>query len=182
MKRIKQPGKLVTGSFAALICSLITSTSFGQEPGSRQTREFVQASAQSDQFEILEGYTALAESSDPNVRAFTQDMIETHQQTTDTLLRAAARAGLSPPNPGISGDQSMMLAALQSARGANFDKTFIRQQALAHQSALVTRQIYAASGDDTTIKQTAVAAMPIISSHLQMAARIEAKIGLRPRE
>jgi putative membrane protein len=162
MKRIEHRWKLVSGSFAILMCCPITGTAFGQERGSRQTREFVQAAAQSDQFEILESDTALAQSTNPEVRAFAQAMIEAHQQTKDVLLRAAATAGLAPPNPGISGDQSMLLAALQSARGSNFDDTYIRQQTLAHRSALAVQQAYVASGDDTTIKQTATVALPII--------------------
>jgi putative membrane protein len=148
-----------------------------QESGSRQTREFVQAAAQSDQFEIMEAHTALAQATDPQVRAFAQQMIPAHQQTSASLTQAVTSAGLQLPKPGLGGDQSAFLAALQSQRGADFDKTYVRQQILAHRAALVVEQGYAASGDDPAIKQAAAATVPIITAHLQMAEQMLASMG-----
>ena len=149
-----------------------------QDPGSRQTREFVQAAAQSDQFEIMEAHTALAQTTDPQVRAFAKQMIAVHQQTSASLMQAATSAGLKPPKPGLGGDQSAFLAALQSQRGADFDKTYVRQQMLAHHAALAVEQVYAASGDDPAIKQAAAATVPIITAHLQMAEQMMAGMGM----
>jgi putative membrane protein len=165
------------GSSVLLTYLPLVNTAAAQEPGSRQTREFVQAAAQSDQFEILEATTALAQSADPDIRAFAQQMIQAHQQTSDTLKQAVMRAGLEPPKPGVGGDQSEFLAALQSARGPDFDKTYVRQQALAHRSALALEQGYAASGDEPTIRQVAVSTVPIVSAHLQMADQLKSKLG-----
>lgn len=148
-----------------------------QQRGSRQTRDFVQAAAQSDEFEIMEATTALAESQDPQVRAFAQEMIQAHQQTTATLKRAVTTVGLEQPKPGLGGDQSMFLAALQSQRGRDFDKTYVKQQVLAHYAALATEQGYASSGNNPTIRQTAASTIPIITSHLQMAERMLEKSG-----
>jgi putative membrane protein len=145
-----------------------------QEPGSRPTRDFVQASAQSDQFEIMEGVTVLAQSEDPQIRAFATQMIHDHQATTQSLIAAAARDGLMPPKPGLSGDQSQFLAALQSLRGRDFDAAYARQQVLAHHAALVTQQQYASSGDAPSVRQTAMSAVPVISTHLGMAEQLSA--------
>ena len=123
---------------------------------------------------MLEATTALAQSSDPQVRDFARQMIEAHRRTTAGLMQAVGQAGLTPPSPGISGDQSMFLAALQSARGADFDRTYMRQQMLVHRAALATQQQYVASGDDPIIRQAATAAVPIVSRHLQMAEQMRA--------
>jgi putative membrane protein len=104
-------------------------------------------------------------------------MISAHQQTSAGLIQAVTSAGLQPPKPGVGGDQSAFLAALQSQRGADFDKTYIRQQVLAHRAALVVEQDYAASGDNPTIKQAAAATVPIISAHLHMAEQMLASMG-----
>ena len=151
----------------------IAAPALAQEPGSRQTREFVQAAAQSDEFEIMEATTALAESRDPQVRAFATMMIDAHRQTSDRLLEAVAKAGLAPPKPGLNNDQAEFLAALQSQRGADFDRVYRRQQLMAHHAALVTQQVYAAGGDQAAIKQAAAATVPIVSSHLQMAEQMQ---------
>jgi putative membrane protein len=143
--------------------------------GSRQTREFVQAAEQSDQFEILEATTALAQSQDTEVRDFARQMIEAHQRSSAQIRQVATGAGLEPPLPGISGDQSMFLAALQSARGADFDTIYIRQQILAHRAALAVERDYAQAGDDAAVRGVASGMVSVISSHLDMAERIMAK-------
>ena len=150
---------------------------YAQEPGSRQTREFVQAAGQSDKFEILEAQTALAQSSDPQIRAFAQQMIQDHSATSRALRDAAARAGLAPPPEGISTDQAAMLNSLQSQRGRDFDRVYARQQAVAHHSALVVERKYAAEGDQPAIRRVAASASPTIASHLAMAEQMQMRLG-----
>jgi putative membrane protein len=162
---------------AAAIAACVALPAAAEEPGSRQTREFVQAAAQSDQFEIMEAHTALAQSTDPRVRTFAQKMVQAHQQTGASLMQAATEAGLEAPKPGLGGDESAFLAALQSQRGTDFDKTYVRQQILAHHAALVVEQGYATSGDDPTVRKVAVSTVPIIISHLQMAEQMQAVVG-----
>jgi putative membrane protein len=166
------------GSLLAFAASaLLATAATAQEPGSRQTRDFVQAAAESDTFEIMEGQTALAQSSDPGVRHFAQQMIDAHRQTTQTLLQAVAKAGLQPPHPGMSGDQAMFLASLQSQRGADFDHAYLRQQRLAHSAALAMESGYARTGDDGTIRQLAASSVPIITAHLNMAEQMAKESG-----
>jgi putative membrane protein len=141
------------------------------------TREFVTAAAQSDEFERMEATTALAQSQDPDVRAFATKMLAAHAETSRTLMDATSSAGLMPPQPGLSGDQSAFLAALQSARGHDFDQLYARQQALAHRAALATEQGYAARGDMPTIKKIAASTAGIIVEHLAMADRLAARMG-----
>jgi putative membrane protein len=156
---------------AAASTALLAGTAWAHPPASPQTRDFVQAAAQSDEFEMLEGRTALAQSDDPKVRDFAKAMIQAHGRTSEQIRRAVAASGLEPPRRGISGDQSMFLAALQSARGAAFDKLYFRQQLLAHRAALAVVGDYAAMGTDAAVRQAAGAIVPVISSHLEMAER-----------
>jgi predicted outer membrane protein len=59
--------------------------------------------------------------------------------------------------------------ALQSLTGKDFDRTYARQQALAHHSALAVEQMYATSGDDPNVQRAAASAVSLIQSHLAMA-------------
>ena len=165
-------GALLTASFA-----LAAAPAGAQETGSRQTREFVQAAASADQFEILAAETALTQSSNPDVRAFAARMIQDHQQTGRALRDAAARSGLNPPETAMSGDQAQWLGALQSVNGNAFDALYLKQQLLAHRSALVVEQMYAKSGDDPDVRQSATSAVPLVSSHVEMATQAAAKLG-----
>jgi putative membrane protein len=163
--------------FSATLVFAVAVPASAQTPGSRPTREFVNAAAQSDQFEIFEAESALAQSENPDVRAFATEMIRDHQQSSQTLKDAATRSGLESPQPGISGDQSALLAALQSARGHDFDVVYARHQALAHRSALAIQQGYAMSGDDPNLRQVATTTTQLIRSHISMADDVAAKIG-----
>jgi putative membrane protein len=158
-------------AIAATILSvgLAATPALAQGKGSRQTREFVQAAVESDTFEIMEAYTALAQSSDPKVKDFARQMIHDHGETSQKLSEAAMGTGLKPPPMAVGASQSPFLAALQSARGHDFDKTYWQQQALAHRSALITTQHYAERGDNTAIRDAATAAIPMIQRHLAMA-------------
>ncbi|WP_185829313.1 DUF4142 domain-containing protein [Sphingomonas ginkgonis] len=147
------------------------------EKGSQKTRDFVQAAAASDTFEMVESYSALAESRDPQVRSFAEQMLRDHGQTSQRLQQAATSSGLKQPVMQVDGQQSQFLAALQSARGPDFDKTYWRQQAFAHRSALLAQQQYAASGDTPAVRQAAQSAVPLIQSHLAMAEQMSARAG-----
>ena len=156
---------------------LATSLAGAQEAGSRQTREFVQAAASSDQFEILAAETALTQSTNPEVRAFAARMLQDHQQLAKAVRDAATQSGLKPPEMAMSADQAQLLGALQSVNGVEFDKLYLKQQTLAHRSALAVEQIYAKSGDDPDLRQLATSSVPLITAHGDMAKQMEMKLG-----
>lgn len=163
----------IIASAAAIV--LLASPAVAQTPGSAQTRNYVDAAGQSDAFEVLEAHTALTQSGDPQVRAFAQQMLRDHGQLSQALSQATARAGVMPPPMGVGADQAPLLAALQSLRGAEFDRTYWRHQALAHRSALTATRLYAAMGDNPAVRQAASAAVPIITAHLTMAEQMQAR-------
>ena len=141
------------------------------------SKDFVAAAAQSDHFEILEGRTVLAQSHDARVRAFAQEMVKAHNRTSDALQSAAKKAGMGGLPSGINGDQAKMLTALQSQKGPEFDRTYLKQQSIAHDEALVLQRAYAAQGDNADLRQAAASAVPIIQRHLEMARRLRSEVG-----
>ncbi len=170
------PMRKAAGLIATFL-GLASALAGAQEAGSRQTREFVQAAASSDQFEILAAETALTQSKNPEVRAFATHMLQVHQQLSKALLDAATRSGLKPPEMAMSRDQAHLLGALQSLSGKEFDSLYLKQQALAHRSALAVEDMYAKSGDDPNVRQSATSAVPVISSHIEMANQAAKKLG-----
>jgi hypothetical protein len=79
-------------------------------------------------------------------------MIEEHCRATDAMRHAATISGVPAPVPSIS-DQSRLLAALQSLRGTEFDRTYIRQQVLAHRQALAVDESYAGRGTNPNLRE-----------------------------
>ena len=158
--------------FAATFAS---SAAVAQPPMSAQ--DFVSAAAQSDQFEIQAGRVAAVQAIDPRVRSFAQQMVDEHTRTSRTLEEAAAASGLPPPPKSVGGDQQRMLNALQSLKGAEFTRTYVKQQVMAHTQALVVEQGYAASGADPNLRQVAQSAVPLIQHHLEMARQLRSAVG-----
>jgi putative membrane protein len=148
-----------------------------EEPTSRVTRAYVNATAQSDAFERLGATTALALSKTPAVRAFATRMMSEHAASSQKLMAAVSQEGLEPPQPGINGDQSAFLAALQSARGADFDRLYASQQALVHRAALATQQGYAEHGHIATLRAFADEAKEMVRGQITSADQLVANVG-----
>lgn len=147
-----------------------------QAPKPPAASDFALMAAQSDEYEIQAGRTAAVQAVDPRVRAFAKQMVEDHLRARQELGEAAIAAGLQAPPPALSGDQAMLLGALQSQRGSQFDRTYMRQQVLAHQQALAVEQTYAAGGSMSALREAAVSAVPLIQHHLQMARTLDAAL------
>lgn len=164
---------LFVGGVAA---GLLATAASAQTASPDRTRDFLQAAASSDSYEIAAGRVAVIMGQDPQVCAFGQQMIADHTRTSQDLQAAVVRSGLPPPQMSMSGDQARMLGALQSLKGPDFDKAYLTQQVLAHTSALVVEQHYAADGPDPNARQVAQGAVPIIQHHLQMAQQMKAQM------
>ncbi|MFT4069321.1 DUF4142 domain-containing protein [Paraburkholderia sp.] len=109
---------------------------------------------------------ATARSSDRDVKAFAERVSTDDAKITDAL-RAASPRGVDVPKD----DPDMaVLASINNLRGAEFDKTYIEQVALAHeQKVLSAFQAEIASGRDDQLKDAAKKALPTIQQHYEMA-------------
>jgi putative membrane protein len=158
----------------AMLGALAAASSATAQPMPGQ--DFVNAAAQSDAFEIASGELILTQSTDANVRRFAQQMIADHRKTSADLTAAAQASQLSPPPPGLSGDQQRLLSALQSQKGQDLDRSFMTAQVNAHAAALATQQGYLADGSDPNLRKVAQGAVPLIEHHLEMARRLRAEM------
>jgi putative membrane protein len=133
-----------------------------------QRSAYVEMAAASDLYEIQSSQLATTKARNAEVRAFAQMLIEHHTATTQQLTAAASAAG-TPPSPALMPMQAEMIAQLQAADGAAFDRLFVRQQVQAHEMALALHGNYASNGDTATLRTVAAAAVPIIRQHLERA-------------
>jgi len=138
-------------------------------PKMPKPQEFADAVAQSDGYELAAAQTALAQSHNPQVRAFAEQMISDHENMARALGDAAKAAGLKPPQSHVGGDQARFLSSLQSLRGDDFDREYARQQMLAHTGALTVVRSYAEKGSEPNLRRMAAGAAPVVEHHLQVA-------------
>lgn len=176
--RSGSPAPLAKSNRAALAVTLALASvgaagAAAQPASGMRPDDFAAAAAGADQYEIMAGHTALAESHDPAIRAFAARIVRDHAAALDALRQAALRSGLTPPAAIVRGDQEALLAALQSVRGADFDRAYARQQVLAHVQARAVEQGYAREGSDPNLRQAAQADLPMIKDHLQIAQSLQ---------
>ena len=142
------------------------------QPAPTSPEDFVAAAGGSDQYEIMAARVALAESRDPRIRAFARQMIREHEAALASLRAAAMRSGLKPPPGNVGGDDSRLLASLQSLRGAAFEHQYGVQQVLVHGEALATERNYARDGSDPDLRAAATKDLPMIERHLHDAQKL----------
>ncbi|RZF23990.1 DUF4142 domain-containing protein [Paraburkholderia sp. UYCP14C] len=109
---------------------------------------------------------ATARSTDRDVKAFAERVSNDDAKITDAL-RAASPRGVDVPK---NDPDAAVLASINNLRGADFDKKYIEEVALAgEQKALSAFQAEIASGRDEKLKAAAKEALPTIQQHYAMA-------------
>jgi len=138
------------------------------------TPDFVNAAASTDMFEIQAARIAEKRSKNADVKAFAAMMIHDHTQSTAALKAAIAASGqpLSLPTD-LPADKKSTLDELTSAAPADFDKTYIDSQIMAHQDALNVMQAYGANGNTAALKDFANKIAPVVQMHLSKASSIK---------
>ncbi|TCF97484.1 hypothetical protein BZM26_31220 [Paraburkholderia strydomiana] len=109
---------------------------------------------------------ATSRSTDRDVKAFAERVSTDNAKISDAL-RAASPRGVDVPK---NDPDTAVLASINDLRGAEFDKAYIEQVALAgEQKALSAFQAEIASGRDPQLKDAAKKALPTIQEHYAMA-------------
>ena len=130
--------------------------------------EFVSQVGASDQYEIRSSRLALDRSTNQQVRAFAQRMVEDHGRTSGELAEAARTAGLTVNEPRISDQQERMLAELENQAEDGFDQLYLEQQRQAHRMTHELLRAYADSGDDADLREMAQTAAEVVQRHIAM--------------
>ncbi|WP_234745305.1 DUF4142 domain-containing protein [Burkholderia sp. WTPI3] len=100
--------------------------------------------------------------SDSQVKAFAQ-RVSTDDEKIIQAMRAASPRGVDVP---ANNPDTTVLDSIKSLRGADFDKAYIEQVALAgEQKTISAFQAEIASGRDTKLKEVARQSLPILQAH-----------------
>lgn len=139
-------------------------------------QEFVNKAAKSDAFEIAAAKLAATNATSAEVKAFAQQMIKAH---TDSSAKIKAAAGKAKPaitiDAALTSDQKEDLAELKALTGAKFDEEYIDGQVDAHEDALALMRSYASGGTDSALKTTAGEIASVVERHLKTARDLETK-------
>lgn len=132
---------------------------------------YVRMAGSSDMYEKESSQFMLSSAQNADVRRFAEMMVGDHANTTAQLLATARQSGITA-DPKLISKHEQMLRQLRRVSDTAREKTYMRQQVMAHEQALALHQAYAARGDNAALRQVATAATPIVQAHLTEARRI----------
>lgn len=176
-------GMMTAAALCALAVAVIPATGANAKGGSAahgaanvtSATQFVKKAAASDMYEMESSAIALRKARSANVRAFAEMMVRDHRQTTQSVAAAAQKAGVQAGSPMLEAPQRQMIAQLEAAPAASFDRLYVAQQLKAHNMALALHEGYAATGDNAALRTVATSAIPIVRGHLAQLEKMDPK-------
>jgi putative membrane protein len=128
---------------------------------------FAAAAADGGMSELSLSQLGMQKATDPELKRFSQQMIEEHTRMNAELTSLAAQKGI--PLPRTIGYRSQFCAqSLAGLSGEEFDRCYAKAQFLAHMDAVATFEAEAHSGPDRDVMALASKALPRIKEHLKM--------------
>ncbi len=126
-----------------------------------------------DLWEIESSKALLAKSTNADVKAFAQMMIDHHGKSTAKVKAAAAEAKIDVAAPTLDVDQQKMLDDIKKADAAGIDAVYLAHQKTAHDAALALHKGYAGSGDTPALKKAAGEIVPVVEDHRAALAKLK---------
>lgn len=120
------------------------------ENAGREAQDFVNAAGQASLVEIRTSEMALEKSTNADVKAFAQTMIDHHKAGIDTLKAAASAAAMQPPPEVLDDFHMRRINDLVETDGdADFDADYAALQVDAHNDAIRLFEDYSKDTDAT---------------------------------
>lgn len=137
---------------------------------------FATKAAQGGMAEVKLGQLAAEKGTNPDIKAFGQQMVDDHTKANDDLKSTAEKEGLTLPSD-VNGKQQAMYDHLSKLSGSAFDRAYINGMVKDHEEDVKEFQKEANAGKDPQIKDFASRTLPVIQGHLNKAKSIQSKMG-----
>lgn len=141
---------------------------------SRDTK-FAMKAAQGGMAEVQLGKLATEKASDPNVKAFGQQMVDDHTKANDDLKSVAEKENMTLPTNLDAKDQSEY-NKLQKLSGSDFDHAYVKDMVKDHEEDVKEFQKEASNGKDPQIRAFASRTLPVLQQHLDKIKSIQPRV------
>lgn len=135
---------------------------------SKSDRSFMIKAAQGGTLEVELGKMAQQKATNDQVKQFGQRMDQDHSKANDELRQIATNKGVELPKM-LSDKQNKDVQKLKNAKGADFDRTYMKQMVADHKKDIAAFEKEAKNGKDADLKAFAEKTLPTLRDHLQMA-------------
>jgi putative membrane protein len=136
----------------------------GQTVAVTEPAAFAEVAASSNMFEIESSQLALERTSNDEVKAFAEHMIEDHTAAGEKMKAAAAKDGVTPPATMAEKEQAQ-LQELQSAEEEAFDQAYLTAQVAAHDEAVALFDAFSTEGEESALRAFAAETLPTLEEH-----------------
>lgn len=137
---------------------------------------FAMAAARGGLAEVEMGKLAAEKASNPDVKAFGQQMVEDHGKANKHLKSVAAKEHMTLP-ASMNAKQQSTYDTLKTKSGADFDKAYVDAMVKDHEADVKAFQREAENGKNDQIKNFASETLPVIQGHLEKIKGIQSKMG-----
>lgn len=145
--------------------------------GTPKPAEFVEKASMSNLFEIESSKVALERSTNPDVKAFAQKMIDDHSAAAANMKAAAATANVAGSVASILDDKHQkIINELKAEDAEDFDEEYVDEQEDAHRKAVKLFEKYSEDGEDASLKTFAANTLPTLRAHKTEVKTLEDKV------
>jgi len=150
--------------------------SYGQQQAgmqlSKADKDFLKESAEASISAIKSGQLAQQKATDPNVKRFAQQQVQTHQNLYNQLNQIARQHNMTLPSQMSSRDQREY-DKLSGKSGNEFDREYTQWSADHSQKAVQEFQKEAEHGQNPDVKNLAASYLPTMQNQMQTAQGLE---------
>ncbi|MDQ2843812.1 MAG: DUF4142 domain-containing protein [Acidobacteriota bacterium] len=137
---------------------------------------FAMKAAQGGMAEVQLGKLAADKASNPDVKAFGQQMVDDHTKANDQLKSVAQQENMTLPTDLNAKDQAMY-DRMSKLSGAAFDRAYVKDMVKDHEMDVKEFQKESTAGKDDNIKNFASQTLPVLQGHLDKIKAISSKMG-----
>ena len=137
---------------------------------------FAIKAAQGGMAEVKLGQLATEKASDPDVKAFGQQMVDDHTKANDKLKEVAKGENITLPTD-LDRKHKATYDKLSKLSGADFDRAYVKDMVKDHEEDVKEFQKEANKGKNDKIKGFASETLPVLQSHLDKIKTIQGKLG-----
>lgn len=132
--------------------------------------------AQGGAAEVKMGKLGAEKASEPDIKAFGQQMVDDHTKANDQLASVAKQENMTLPSDLTAKDEAMY-SRLEKLSGVAFDKAYVADMLKDQKADVKQFQKEAHSGQDPGIKNFAAQTLPVLQEHLEKIKSIHSKMG-----
>lgn len=136
---------------------------------------FAMKAAQGGMAEVKLGQLAADKASNPDVKAFGQQMVDDHSKANNDLKSAAESENMTLPTD-VNAKQKAMYDRLSKLSGPTFDKMYVNAMVKDHEEDVKDFQKEASMGKDPKIKDFASTTLPVLQGHLSKIKSIQSSM------